>query len=60
MTIEEAHKQEMLEYIETAISYLGMALNVIECDDNFNEGQSKKLDRIYDKSINAIKILESI
>lgn len=60
MTAEEAHKQEMLKYIKSSIEYLEMAANVIECDDNFNEGQSKKIDPIYNKCINAIKILESI
>ena len=60
MTIEEAHKQEMTEYIKSAIEYLEMAMNVVECDDKFNNGQSKELNIIYDKANNSIKSLENI
>jgi hypothetical protein len=60
MTIEEAHKQEMSEYIKSAIEYLEMALNVVECDDKFNDGQSEKLNQIYDKVSSTVKTLESI
>lgn len=60
MGIEEAHEQEMCEYIKSAIHYLELATNVLECDDKFNDGQSEKLNRIYDKSIEAIKILETV
>lgn len=34
MNVEGAHKQEMLEYIKSAIYYLEMAANVVECDVN--------------------------
>ncbi|GAA0115242.1 hypothetical protein [Clostridium senegalense] len=60
MIIEQIYKREMLRHIESAISYLEMSTNIIECDNNFNQGQSKKLDQIYNKCIDAIKILESI
>lgn len=60
MTIEEAHKQEMLEYIKSAIDYLEMALNVVECDDKFNNGQSQELSKVYDKTAKTLKILEDI
>ena len=60
MTIEEAHRLEMLEYAKSAIYYLELALNVIECDDRFNNGQSEMLNNIYDKSSKVIKELESL
>lgn len=60
MTIEEAHKQEMLEYIKSAINFLEMALNVVECDDKYNNSQSAELSRTYDKVADAVKTLESI
>lgn len=60
MNIEEAHKQEMHEWIKQAVEYLEMAMNVVECDNNFNEGQSETLDKIYHVTAKAIKSLESI
>lgn len=60
MTIEDAYKKEMNEYIKSAIEYLEMALNVVECDDKFNDGQSEELNQIYDKVSNTIKSLEDI
>lgn len=60
MTIEEALKQEMLEYIKSAIDYLEMALNVVECDDKFNNGQSQELNKIYDKTAETLKTLKDI
>lgn len=60
MTIEEAHMQEMTEYIKSAVEYLEMAMNVVECDDDFNKGQSEKLNKIYDKSEEALKTIEPI
>lgn len=60
MTIEEAHNKEMCEYIKSAIEYLEMALNVVECDDKFSGGQSEKLNQIYDKVSDTLKTLESI
>lgn len=58
--IENAHKQEMCEYVKSAIYYLELAMNVIECDDKFNDGQSEKLNKIYDKVTEAKGILESV
>ena len=58
MNIEDAHEQEMIEYIKSAIHYLGLAMNAVECDDKFNDGQSEKLNKIYDKASKAIEILE--
>lgn len=60
MNSEETHKQEMIEYIKSAIYYLEMATNVLEYDDRFNDGQSKVLNKIYDKGTEAIKILKNI
>lgn len=59
MTIEEAHKQEMFEYIKSAIHYLEMATNVVECDDGFNDGQSDELNKIYCNIAGVIKLLET-
>lgn len=59
MTIEEAHKQEMFEYIKSAIDYLEMATNVVECDDRFNDGQSDGLNKIYVNIAGVIKLLET-
>lgn len=58
--VEEAHRKEMLEYIKSSIYYLEMAMNVVECDDNFNDGQSEKLNKMYDKTSEVIKTLENI
>ena len=57
---EEVRKQEMLEYIKSAIHLLEKALNVVECDENFNNGQSYKLNKIYEKTTKKIKELENI
>lgn len=60
MTIEEAHRQEMIIYINSAKDYLRMAQNVVECDDKFNDGQSKMLDEMYDSISKSLKELEKI
>lgn len=60
MKIEEAHRQEMIAYINSAKDYLGMAQNVVECDDKFNDGQSKMLNEMYDSISKSLKELEKI
>jgi hypothetical protein len=58
--VQSAHKNEMYEYIKSAIHYLELAQNVVECDDKFNDGQSEELNEIYDKVAEAIKLIENI
>jgi len=60
MTIEQAHKEEMVHYIEQSIERLELAMNVVECDDSFNNGQSEMLNEIYDKLSAVTKLLDSI
>lgn len=60
MTIEEAHKEEMIHYIEQAIERLELAMNVIECDEKFSNGQSQVLNGIYDKANEVVEILKTI
>lgn len=47
--IENIIKQEIVNYVEQSKICLELALNVVESDDNFNDGQCKKVNELYDK-----------
>ena len=53
------HKQEMIAYIKNAVEYIEMAMNVVECDDEFNDGQSELLNAIYKDASKAWDILKT-
>lgn len=38
----------MCEYINFAKDFLEKAINIVECNDEFNNGQSKKVNDMYD------------
>ncbi|MGV7065241.1 hypothetical protein [Bacillus velezensis] len=57
---EDNAKKEMLLNIELALNYLEESLNVVERDENYNDGQSKKLNEIYDSTKKAIRELETV
>ena len=59
MDLEMAHKQEMIAYIKNAVEYIEMAMNVVECDDEFNDGQSELLNAIYKDASKAWDILKT-
>ncbi|MCD7911062.1 hypothetical protein KC480_05920 [Bacillus velezensis] len=59
MNVDNA-KKEMLLNIELALNYLEESLNVVERDENYNDGQSKKLNEIYDSTKKAIRELETV
>lgn len=49
MNIEENEvKQEVYVYINLAIDNLKKAMNVIECDERFNDGQSEIINKTYE------------
>jgi len=50
----------MLHYVEQSIESLESAMNVLECDDNFNNGQSNILNDMYEKIINSVELLKNI
>ncbi|MFT9493400.1 hypothetical protein [Anaerosolibacter sp.] len=61
MNIEENEcKQGVYEYIQLAIDNLEKAMNVIECDERFNDGQSEKINEMYDKIRVQILKIKSI
>ena len=60
MTKEQSHKEKMLHYVEQSIESLESAMNVLECDDNFNNGQSNILNDMYEKIINSVELLKNI
>ena len=47
-------------YVDNAIENLEYAMNIVECNDNFNNAQNEEIDNIYQKLSSAIKILENI
>jgi len=59
MDLEMVHKQEMIAYIKNAVEYIEMAMNVVECDDEFNDGQSELLNAIYKDASKAWDILKT-
>jgi hypothetical protein len=60
ITIEDAHEQEMISLIDLSIDYLEQAMNVVESDNNYNKGQSQRLNKIYDIALEAMRKLRSI
>jgi hypothetical protein len=57
---ENKVKQEIDGYIDLVIDSLEKAMNVIECDERFNDGQSENLNKVYDKIRVQIIKLKSI
>lgn len=47
-------------YIKCSIDSLEIAMNIIECSDDLNEGQNKEVSDLYKKISDAVKILEDI
>ncbi|MFQ8922578.1 MAG: hypothetical protein ACLR60_11840 [Clostridium paraputrificum] len=47
-------------YVDNAIENLEYGMNIIECNDELNNGQNDEMDNIYQKLSSAIKILEDI
>ena len=58
--VENECKQGMYVYINLAIDNLKKAMNVLECDERFNDGQSEKLNETYDKIRVQILKIKSI
>lgn len=59
MTVEEC-KEKIKNYTKYSIDSLEIAMNMIECNDELNDGQNEEMDSIYQKLSSAIKILEDI
>lgn len=47
-------------YVDNAIENLEYGMNIVECNDNFNDAQNEEIDNIYQKLSSVIKILENI
>lgn len=47
-------------YVNNAIENLEYGMNIVECNDDFNNAQNEEIDNIYQKLSSVIKILESI
>lgn len=47
-------------YVDSAIENLEYGMNIVECNNNFNDAQNEEIDNIYQKLSSAIKILENI
>lgn len=47
-------------YVNNAIENLEYGMNIVECNDDFNNVQNEEIDNIYQKLSSVIKILESI
>lgn len=47
-------------YVGNAIENLEYGMNVVECNNDFNDSQNEEIGCIYKKISSAIKILESI
>lgn len=59
MTVEEC-KEKIKNYTKYSIDSLEIAMNMIECSNDLNDGQNEEMDSIYQKLSSAIKILEDI
>lgn len=47
-------------YVNNVIENLEYGMNIVECNDDFNNAQNEEIDNIYQKLSSVIKILESI
>lgn len=47
-------------YVDSAIENLEYGMNIVECNNNFNDAQNEEIDNIYKKLSSTIKILENI
>lgn len=57
---EEKVKVQMLSYITGATKQIEYAMNIVEADDNFNNGQNNELNELYKKIGHAWDILINI
>lgn len=56
----EEYKKQMNDYIKNSIDSLEHAMNIVECDDTLNDGQSEEAHKIYKKLSKVVKELEDI
>lgn len=53
-------QKQMLSHVDMAIDSLEAAMGLVEVNDDYNDGQSKELNALYDKISEAVALLKNI